>query len=122
MRSEIKLMYSALVLFFANLLYAAYFVFRDQMIAQYKEFGKYSEWTLFLLADIYDLHNSYALVLTSKEVRKAVWRTIKFSNEDSIVPITGFSVNQKQQQKGASTNLNNTIKTETSVGPINNIV
>ena len=64
------------------------------MISQYKEFGKYSEWTLFLLADIYDLHNSYALILTSKEVRKAVWRTITFSNEDStIAPITAFSKN-----------------------------
>uniref|UniRef100_A0AC35GNK1 Uncharacterized protein n=1 Tax=Panagrolaimus sp. PS1159 TaxID=55785 RepID=A0AC35GNK1_9BILA len=112
-------MYSALVLFFANLLYAAYFVFRDQMIAQYKEFGKYSEWTLFLLADIYDLHNSYALVLTSKEVRKAVWKTITLSSNDSVVPITGFSVAAKV--KDGSTNVNTAaVKTETPIEMINN--
>uniref|UniRef100_A0A7E4VDR3 Serpentine receptor class gamma n=1 Tax=Panagrellus redivivus TaxID=6233 RepID=A0A7E4VDR3_PANRE len=92
MRMEIKLMYSALVLFIANCLYCAFFFFRDVMVSRDAEFGRFSEWTLYLLADIYDLHNGFAIVLTSREVRRAVWKTVIRKEETSMV-VQQFSTN-----------------------------
>ena len=87
------------------------------MIGQYKEFGKYSEWALFFLADIYDLHNAYALICTSKEVRKAVWKTIRRSNDDSAMMITAFSTATKNAQVNNNSN-NAMLRSEASVEDI----
>ncbi|KAI1729680.1 serpentine type 7TM GPCR chemoreceptor srv domain-containing protein [Ditylenchus destructor] len=38
-----------------------------------EDFGKYSEWSLYLLGDIYDLHNPYGLLITSREIRRSVF-------------------------------------------------
>uniref|UniRef100_A0A915DK98 Uncharacterized protein n=1 Tax=Ditylenchus dipsaci TaxID=166011 RepID=A0A915DK98_9BILA len=73
MAMELKMFYSVLVLLVANIFYTCYFLARDTLEQTYKEFGKLSEWSLYILADIYDLHNPIGLLITSSEIRQAAF-------------------------------------------------
>lgn len=80
---EIALVYSILISTIDNLVITAYFFFQDEMTARYKEFGRYSEWTIYLVSDIVDVCGAYNLYITSSDIRKAVWKTIKGSYSTS---------------------------------------
>ncbi|KAH7715786.1 hypothetical protein AAVH_16827 [Aphelenchoides avenae] len=83
---EVKLLYSVVILVIVNLIYTGNFIFREQMLARYQTFGRFSEWSLYLLADIYDMHNPYGLVFTSKEIRRALLP--KWCKSSKIVTLT----------------------------------
>uniref|UniRef100_A0A7E4VEX8 G_PROTEIN_RECEP_F1_2 domain-containing protein n=1 Tax=Panagrellus redivivus TaxID=6233 RepID=A0A7E4VEX8_PANRE len=74
-RSEIKLMYSAVILFVCNLFYVIYWLVRDMVIKNFADDAYLVDWTIYLLSDVYDLHNVYAILFTSKEVRAVLWKT-----------------------------------------------
>ena len=77
---EITLVYAVLISTIDNFVINAYFFFRDEMTSRYQEFGRYSEWTLYLVSDIIDVCGAYSLFVTSSDIRKAVWNTVKCNN------------------------------------------
>uniref|UniRef100_A0A1I8B2Y0 7TM_GPCR_Srx domain-containing protein n=1 Tax=Meloidogyne hapla TaxID=6305 RepID=A0A1I8B2Y0_MELHA len=66
---EIKMLYTLISLLIANILYIIFLLTRDYLTSIYAEYGRFSEWSLYILADIYDLHNPYNLLVTSKKIR-----------------------------------------------------
>uniref|UniRef100_A0A914EPJ4 Serpentine receptor class gamma n=1 Tax=Acrobeloides nanus TaxID=290746 RepID=A0A914EPJ4_9BILA len=69
---ELKILYSALLLFLVNLIYTAYFVFRDNIIAMFPSLSATALWGLYIVGDIYDMYNAYSILITSKEIRASV--------------------------------------------------
>ncbi|CAK5087954.1 unnamed protein product [Meloidogyne enterolobii] len=66
---EIKMLYTLISLLIANIFYICFLLTRDYLTSIYAEYGRFSEWSLYVLADIYDLHNPYNLLVTSKKIR-----------------------------------------------------
>jgi len=73
---EIKMLYTLISLLVANILYICFLLTRDYLTSIYAEYGRFSEWSLYVLADIYDLHNPYNLLVTSKKIRLVSRRDI----------------------------------------------
>jgi hypothetical protein len=63
------MLYTLISLLVVNVLYIVFLIVRDYLNGRNKEFGRFSEWSLYLLADIYDLHNPYNMLITCKRVR-----------------------------------------------------
>uniref|UniRef100_A0A7E4VPJ5 Serpentine receptor class gamma n=1 Tax=Panagrellus redivivus TaxID=6233 RepID=A0A7E4VPJ5_PANRE len=72
MRAEMRLMYPAFVLFLCNVLYISYFTFRDYLTARIPQSTRYTEWTMYIMGDLYDLNNVFVILIMSKDVRKAL--------------------------------------------------
>ena len=79
LKFEIVLVYSILVSTVDSLVMTTFFFFRDEMITRYPKFGKYSEWTVYIVSDIVNVCGAYSLFITSSDVRKAVWNVIRGS-------------------------------------------
>ncbi|KAI1717421.1 serpentine type 7TM GPCR chemoreceptor srv domain-containing protein [Ditylenchus destructor] len=73
MAVEVRMFYTLLVLLIANVFYTIYFLTRDTLEHIFLDSGKYSEWSLYLLGDIYNMHNPYGLLITSREISRSVF-------------------------------------------------
>uniref|UniRef100_A0A7E5A2B1 Serpentine receptor class gamma n=1 Tax=Panagrellus redivivus TaxID=6233 RepID=A0A7E5A2B1_PANRE len=95
MRKEMRLMYPAFVLFLCNVLYIGYFTFRDYLTATIPQSALYTEWTIYIMGDLYDLNNVFVILMTSKEVRKALTQSLGMGS-DSVASIQGRNSNLTQ--------------------------
>ena len=62
--------YTLISLLVVNVFYISFLIAREILFSKNASSGRVSEWSLYILADIYDLHNPYNLLVTSKIVRR----------------------------------------------------
>uniref|UniRef100_A0A7E4ZYW7 G_PROTEIN_RECEP_F1_2 domain-containing protein n=1 Tax=Panagrellus redivivus TaxID=6233 RepID=A0A7E4ZYW7_PANRE len=91
-RSEIRLMYPAFVLFICNLLYLAYFYVWEHFMSTDRTLIKYSEWSIYAIADAYDLNNVYIILITSRQVRMAVLNALNLVKSAFVISSIGQSM------------------------------
>uniref|UniRef100_A0A915E525 G-protein coupled receptors family 1 profile domain-containing protein n=1 Tax=Ditylenchus dipsaci TaxID=166011 RepID=A0A915E525_9BILA len=102
MAMEVKMFYSVLVLLVANLFYTCYFLASLANLCPLIDSGKLSEWSLYILADIYDLHNPIGLLITSGEIRRAAFPFCLFSKKDELIfsTVSAFTKNSRGGDRG----------------------
>ncbi|KAF7636848.1 hypothetical protein Mgra_00003792 [Meloidogyne graminicola] len=92
---EIKMLYTLISLLIANFFYICFLISRDYLTAIYTDYGRFSEWSLYILADIYDLHNPYNLLVTSKKVRWSSFPFFLFKKQTSKQTTMKITISQK---------------------------
>uniref|UniRef100_A0A7E4WDH3 Serpentine receptor class gamma n=1 Tax=Panagrellus redivivus TaxID=6233 RepID=A0A7E4WDH3_PANRE len=94
MRREFRLLYPMTVLYIVNFLYIGYFALTDYWVNTDHPFSRNSEWTIYIASDAYDLNNAYVIMLTSSEVRAAVYHFLRIQIKkkcDVVVSLSLFS-------------------------------
>nr|CAD2175787.1 unnamed protein product [Meloidogyne enterolobii] len=92
---EIKMLYTLISLLVANILYICFLLTRDYLTSIYAEYGRFSEWSLYVLADIYDLHNPYNLLVTSKKIRWGSYPLFFFKQK--TIQLTPIQILNKEE-------------------------
>lgn len=65
----------------------------------YSQSSFFTEWSLYLIIDFYDMNSPYGILLTSKLVRRSVLPLCLFNQQNMVIPLVGGALRPNENNQ-----------------------